>query len=238
MNLNRIISILYLLLFFTGESELYAWTYPTSKPSYPFSSGDGSYSNPYEIRNAQDLANLAYMVREEGEDYSGKHFVMTNDITLNKDLVNADCTDRNKGDSFQVWTPIGKYGYWSDNKFKGNFNGNSHTIYGLFIEANDYYNGLFGVVDEGTIRNLTIADSYMCASYPFSSNFYGFIAGETSNATFLNCHVKNSCVKNIDNDSQNTLGIGGLVGRSLNEGVFSKCSFNGNFVLHSFHTES
>lgn len=52
MNLNRIISILYLLLFFTGEVELYAWSYPTSKPSYPFTSGDGSYSNPYEIRNA------------------------------------------------------------------------------------------------------------------------------------------------------------------------------------------
>lgn len=33
--MNRIISILYLLLFFTGEVELYAWTYPTSKPSYP-----------------------------------------------------------------------------------------------------------------------------------------------------------------------------------------------------------
>ncbi|MDD6867808.1 MAG: hypothetical protein PUD61_09890, partial [Prevotella sp.] len=234
MNLNRIISILYLLLFFTGEGELYAWTYPTSKPSYPFTSGDGSYSNPYEIRNAQDLANLAYMVREEGEDYSGKHFVMTNDITLNKGLVNADCTDRNKGD-FKKWKPIGKYGFLSDNKFKGNFNGNSHTIYGLLIEANDYYNGLFGVVDEGTIRNLTIADSYMCASYPFSSNYYGFIAGETSNATFLNCHVKNSCVRNIDNDSRNKLGIGGLVGRSLKEDVFSKCSFNGNFVLESFH---
>ena len=40
--MNRIISILYLLLFFTGEGELYAWTYPTSKPSIPFSSGDGS----------------------------------------------------------------------------------------------------------------------------------------------------------------------------------------------------
>lgn len=33
MNMNRIISILYLLLFFTGEGELYAWNYPTSKPS-------------------------------------------------------------------------------------------------------------------------------------------------------------------------------------------------------------
>ena len=86
MNLNKIFSIFFLLLFFTGEVELYAWTYPTSKPSYPFTSGDGSYSNPYEIRNAQDLANLAYMGREEGEDYSGKHFVMTNDITLNKNF--------------------------------------------------------------------------------------------------------------------------------------------------------
>ena len=56
MNLNKIFSILYLLLFFTGESELYAWTYPTSKPSYPFTSGDGSYSNPYEIRNEHETA--------------------------------------------------------------------------------------------------------------------------------------------------------------------------------------
>ena len=237
MNLNRIICILCLLLFFTGEVELYAWNYPTSKPSNPFTSGDGSYSNPYEIKDAQDLANLAYMVRDGGEDYSGKHFVMTNDITLNKDLVNADCTGRNEGD-FQKWTPIGKYGSWSDKKFKGNFNGNSHTIYGLFIEANDYYNGLFGVVDEGTIRNLTIADSYMCVSNPFGSNFYGFIAGITSNATLLNCHVKNSCVRNSNKDSWNKIGIGGLVGGSLEEDVFSKCSFNGNFVLESFHTRT
>ena len=235
MNLNRIISILYLLLFFTGEGELYAWTYPTSKPSIPFTSGDGSYSNPYEIRNAQDLANLAYMVREGGEDYSGKHFVMTNDITLNENLVNADCTDRNTG-NFQVWTPIGNNG--RDNIFKGNFNGNSHTISGLFIEDNDYYNGLFGVVVKGTIRNLTIADSYMRASNPYSSNFYGFIAGQTSNATLLNCHVKNSCVTNTGNDSWNKVAIGGLVGSSMNYGVFRKCSFNGNFVLHSFHIKS
>ena len=32
MNLNKIFSIFFLLLFFTGESELYAWTYPTSNP--------------------------------------------------------------------------------------------------------------------------------------------------------------------------------------------------------------
>ena len=236
MKLNRIISILYLLLFFTGEGELYAWNYPTSKPSYPFSSGDGSSSKPYEIRDAQDLANLAYMVCEGGEDYSGKYFVMTKDITLNTRLVNADCTDRNTGD-FKVWTSIGKYGFWSDKSFKGDFNGNSHTIYGLFIEAKDNFNGLFGVIDGGTIRNLTIADSYMCASYPCStSNYYGFIAGETSNATFLNCHVKNSCIRNSDNPNRHLLAIGGLVGHCKKGGIFRKCSFNGNFNLHSFDT--
>ena len=236
MKLNRIISILYLLLFFTGEVELYAWTYPTSKPSYLFSSGDGSSSKPYEIRDAQDLANLAYMVSQGGEDYSGKYFVMTNDITLNTGLVNADCTDRNTGD-FKVWTSIGKFGFWSDKRFKGDFNGNSHTIYGLFIEAKDNFNGLFGVVDGGTIRNLTIADSYMCASYPCSpSNHYGFIAGETYNATFLNCHVKNSCIRNTDNPNRHHLAIGGLVGHCKTGGIFRKCSFNGNFNLHSFDT--
>lgn len=66
MNLNRIISILCLLLFFTWEGELYAWDYPTSKPSIPFSSGDGSSSNPYEIRNEHDLANLAIWYARKG----------------------------------------------------------------------------------------------------------------------------------------------------------------------------
>ena len=228
--------ILCLLLFFAGGGKSYAWNYPTSKPSHPFTSGDGSSSKPYEIRDAQDLANLAYMVCEGGEDYSGKYFVMTKDITLNTRLVNADCTDRNTGD-FKVWTSIGKYGFWSDKSFKGDFNGNSHTIYGLFIEAKDNFNGLFGVIDGGTIRNLTIADSYMCASYPCStSNYYGFIAGETSNATFLNCHVKNSCIRNSDNPNRHLLAIGGLVGHCKKGGIFRKCSFNGNFNLHSFDT--
>ena len=64
--------ILCLLLFFAGGGKSYAWNYPTSKPTYPFSSGDGSSSKPYEIRDAQDLAILAYMVCEGGDDYSGK----------------------------------------------------------------------------------------------------------------------------------------------------------------------
>ena len=226
--------IMCLLLSIVGGGELYAWNYPTSKPSSPFSSGDGSSSKPYEIRDADDLAELAYMVREGGEDYSGKHFVMTNDITLNTGLVNADCTGRNTGD-FKVWKPIGEYGFWSNKKFKGDFNGNSHTIYGLFIEAKDNFNGLFGVVNEGTIRNLTIADSYICASYPFySSNYYGFIAGEATNATILNCHVRNSCIKNTDSDSRHNLAIGGLVGNCTKGDIIRKCSFNGNFILQSF----
>ena len=210
------------------------WKYPTSKPSGTYGGGDGSLQSPYKISTAQHLADLAYMVREGVEDYSGKHFVMTNDITLNAGVVNEDCSGCNTGE-FKVWKPIGVYGFWSDKGFKGNFNGNSHTIYGLFIEAKDNYNGLFGVVKEGMVRNLTIADSYMCASYPFySSNYYGFITGEATNATILNCHVKNSCINNTDDSARHKLSAGGLVGHCKKGDIIRKCSFNGNFNLHSF----
>lgn len=210
------------------------WKYPTSKPSGTYGGGDGSLQSPYKISTAQHLADLAYMVREGVEDYSGKHFVMTNDITLNAGVVNEDCTGCNTGE-FKVWKPIGVYGFWSDKGFKGNFNGNSHTISGLFIEDKDNFNGLFGVVKEGMVRNLTIADSYMCASYPFySSNYYGFITGEATNATILNCHVKNSCIKNTDDSARHKLSAGGLVGHCKKGDIIRKCSFNGNFILQSF----
>ncbi|MGN1262503.1 MAG: hypothetical protein ACI4TW_00560 [Prevotella sp.] len=215
--------------------SLHAWNYPTSKPSGAYSGGNGSASNPYQISTAQDLADLAYMVSENGEEYSGKYFVMTKDITLNEGLINDNCTGRNEG-NFQIWRPIGKYGFFSDNDFSGNFNGNGHTIYGLYItvDAKDAYNGLFGSLDVAMVRNLTIADSYIVAGTPnYLLNMYGFFAGRTDKTTLLNCHVKNSCIKNTDSSS--LLQVGGLIGRGWGEkNELHRCSFEGNIILESY----
>ena len=62
--------ILCLLLFLAGGGSVIhaadSWSYPTSKPDGKFGGGSGSYYDPYLINNAQQLADLAYMVNQSG----------------------------------------------------------------------------------------------------------------------------------------------------------------------------
>ena len=111
MKIKLQLIIVCLLLFLAGGSVIQAdesWEYPTSKPSNPFGGGDGSHWNPYRIDNAQQLANFSYMVTTIGENYEGKYFVLTNDITLNDNVLNASGTGLlNDVRNYKKWTPIG-----------------------------------------------------------------------------------------------------------------------------------
>ena len=67
--LHLIIMCLVLLFMVGGPSVCLAadiWSYPTSKPDGRFGGGSGSYYDPYLINNAQQLADLAYMVNQSG----------------------------------------------------------------------------------------------------------------------------------------------------------------------------
>lgn len=75
-----------------------------------FAAGDGTQGNPFQIETAAQLAYFAKTVNE-GEAYLHKYIVLTADI----DLANKE------------WTPIGNY----SNPFKGNFNGDNHTVTGM-----------------------------------------------------------------------------------------------------------
>ena len=118
-----ICSLLCLLMSWVGNSVSLAadsWNYPTSKPSNPFGGGDGSQWNPYRIETAQHLANLAYMVTDDNTEYHGKYFVLTNDITLNDNVINEEGTGlANAEGTYKLWTPIGEYGITADDDFRG-----------------------------------------------------------------------------------------------------------------------
>ena len=102
--------ILCLLLSFVGGSSVIhaadSWKYPTDKPDGKFGGGTGDFYNPYLINNAQQLADLAYMVND-GEYYKNKYFKLTTDITLNDNVLKEDGTPNMSG-TFKNWTPIGK----------------------------------------------------------------------------------------------------------------------------------
>ena len=252
--LHLIIMSLVLLFVAGGQSVCLAadsWSYPTSKPKSPFGGGDGSQGNPYRIETAQHLANFAYMVTDKNTTYKKKYFILTNDITLNDDVLNDKGTGlKNDESSYKLWTPIGEYGSLYDDDFMGIFDGKGHTIRGMVCinpDGKRRYNGFFGTTDDATIMNLNLEDCYL-ASNDVKDIFqkYGTLVGVTRNTTFKNCHVSKSVVKvNYNYDGNAPSGefccVGGMIGQLDNPGLnnfssfktnMTNCSFKGNIYVN------
>lgn len=130
------------------------WDGTTAKD---FACGAGTKLSPYIILTAEQLARLSFLVNSSDKAYSGKYFKLGADILLNKGAVIdekgalvADSTKLHK------WTPIGN----SSVSFDGNFDGDGHSISGMFINTTSTHNGLFGN-SQGTVQNLTVDNSWV-----------------------------------------------------------------------------
>ena len=122
--------------------------------------GSGTMENPYQIGTAEDLYRFARTVNDD--DNAAAWAILTDDIVLNDDVLNDDGRLNGEGSDFEQWTPIGKD---SASSYKGTFDGQNHTISGLYIDSNAEYIGLFGCIGEGaTVRNVGIVDSYINGS--------------------------------------------------------------------------
>lgn len=163
-----------------GVSAEYAWEYPSATPT-PTWRGSGTKSNPIKITSAQELADFAYLVNN-GSSYEGKYISLEKDITLNPETL-----------YFRSWKPVGNGNY----NFKGNFDGNDHTINGLYINSTDYsyYGGLFGYISNGSVSNVTMGYGYVSNTSSSSSTCLGAVAGYVRNGTEIsNCDNKGTKV--------------------------------------------
>lgn len=176
------------------------WSYPTSKPQQLWSGSGYSY-DPYIIKTAQDLANLAYMVNNSNS-YEYTYFKLDRSIDLNYGIsVNAYSSNAKE------WTSIGN----TYNQFKGNFDGNSYTIDGL------YKNSLFGYIYNGSVKNLTMETGYIYDNY-----IAGSIASYIYETTISNC--KNNGTINSSSFSSEGA-IGGLVGAMEDSKISSSSNY-------------
>lgn len=147
----------------------------------------------YQISNAAELAWFADHVN--GGQVS-KSAVLVADIDL------AD----------YPWTPIG--GGTTSKAFKGNFDGNDHSIDGLYINNTSTYQGLFGYVHTGTVKKLTVSGEVSAKQY----------VGGISGATTQNA-VIDSCVNNVTVQSTGTY-LGGITGQITNNAKVTNCVNN------------
>ena len=160
----------------------------------PWTNGTGTEADPFLIENAQQLAYLAYRVNN-GLDAAGGH--VSNHDLYYKLMTDVDLNGR---EDFQ-WTPIG---YWISNtnyySFGGHFDGNNHTISGLYINSSANRVGFFGYTDGATILNLSVSGDTVATT----GQYAGGIVGYSSSLTITNCN-------NVGNISS-ALSCGGIVG--------------------------
>lgn len=179
-------------------------------------SGSGTASSPYLVRNAADLRFLSDQVRN-GNSFSGKYFRMTSDIKVNSNVLNPDGTLNQAGiPGFEQWIPIGSGYEEKPTYFAGTFDGDSHTVYGVYINRTaNIYGGLFGVLS-GCVKNLTVRDSYVECP-PYCGAIAGYALGNNGQLLIENCHSYASVSGKR---------AGGVVGCAY-KGIVDRCSNHG-----------
>lgn len=139
--------------------------------------GAGTAEDPYVISSEADLKEFRAIVNGESEtaQNASAHAALAADVTLTEE-----------------WTPAGTEAA----PYTGTFDGAGHEISGLSInrpdEANGEYIGLFGYIDGGVVKNLTVrtvdantaGGEYAVTGY----QCVGIIAGYINDgATMENC---------------------------------------------------
>ena len=182
-----------------------------SKPQ----NGDGSADNPYQIGTAGELYWFAGLVNGDASVCTGgvsqnksANAVLTANITVNKDVLNANGQPNGEGDAFRKWTPIGQS---FSKAYSGTFDGQGHTISGLWHWWSTDDLGLFGN-NEGTIKNLGVVDSYLSGH-----ENVGGVCGRNG-GSLTNCY-NTGPIYGVDY-------IGGVCG--MNSGSLTNCYNTGN----------
>ena len=128
---------------------------------------------------------------------------LTADICINED-IKAEVS------ALYKWTPIGEYD--SAKRYAGTFDGDGHTVRGLYIATSGIKNtGMFGYAKKDSkISNLTLSDSKISGT----GNYTGGIAGEAYDME--NCHVTGTVTVS------GAAYVGGVSG--YQDGTITRCS--------------
>ena len=164
----------------------------------------------YEIANYGNLIWFQQYVDAGNVNINAK---LTTNIVANENLL--DSSGNVQGTPKYNWTPIGRGYSSSSDSYNGVFDGIGYSISGLYSNGTENYCGFFGKMNKGTIKNLSIVDSY------FGGENCSYVG------TFIGINVSNSSVENCYSNAT-TVGkyyCGGIAGET--KGTVSNCLYNG-----------
>jgi len=163
------------------------------------------------IDTAAKLYGLA--TKSTGDSYWNDTIYLTSDITVNI----GDANDWGTEEPINNWTSICTT-VPSTVEFGGVFDGQNHTIKGIYMKTDTYYAGLFGLTNANAqIKNLSLQNSYFESSNMALGSVAGFLGG-TMDSVYSSATV-------VTNNKQ----CGGIIGRlgNGNEKTISNCWFDG-----------
>ena len=193
------------------------------KPVEP-TEGTGSPEDPYEIATVPHLYWFAEYVNEGN---SGACAVLTQDILINRNVltVDGDLNDLPYPPANE-WIPI--------NNFSGTFDGDGHTISGLYYSGSGNYVGLFGYVGSGgVVKDVSVADSYIGVTTTSENALYiggisGHNEGHLEGCTFTGTlTAENNTTNNVYSYAGGISGSNiGTIERCINYGKITGDGYN------------
>ena len=124
----------------------------------------------YEIANYGNLIWFQQYVDAGNVNINAK---LTTNIVANENLL--DSSGNVQGTPKYNWTPIGRGYSNSSDSYNGVFDGTGYSISGLYSNGTENDCGFFGKMNKGTIKNLSIVDSYFGkSSCYFVGSFVGY----------------------------------------------------------------
>ena len=214
--------------FFSSDTSfLTDLTYRYIALSPIFGGGDGTPANPYIISSHTQLAVMRELINSEKSPYADAGI----NYKLNADIDLASYTD---------WEPIGVY-LETPIPFQGVFDGNGFSISNLKVEGYRDYAGLFGYIDKGVVKNLTVKDPVLEISM-IDENYIGSIAGYAFGAQIRDVIIENPVIT-LDSGYGNTF-MGGVVGYLDGDSTYKSIAagievFGGSVTItNGFHVEA
>ncbi|MDP4276773.1 MAG: chitobiase/beta-hexosaminidase C-terminal domain-containing protein [Bacteroidota bacterium] len=198
-----------------------------------FAGGSGSEADPYLIATAAQLKRLSYYTYYYENWTSGKFFKLVDDIVLNSYALGSATFGGTY--TLNTWEPIGNGDGSGLYDFKGIFDGNGHTIHGLFHELSTaYYLGLFGATNGAIIKNVHVDDSYL-----HGYTYIGGLVGKGISTAILN----SSYIGTIKADNNYTGGLAGYgnaitIDKSQSSGKINGLNYTGGIIGYVCATDT
>ena len=175
--------------------------------------GEGTVDSPYLIASADDWEDLSINVML-GETYSGKYFLMTEDISVDRTVGTYSSNNGN-----EVY-----------NAFSGTFDGSGHTLT-INVSNQSRFAAPFRCVEGATIKNLHTAGTI------YGNNSDGKLLAGIVGVSFGNTNIS-VCISSVSlsTNLSDDAALAGLVAAyKSGDLTVENCLFNGSMTANTSH---